>query len=98
MSLYEKEWQAVRARVAAAAVAAGRDPRDIALLAVSKTFPAEAIRAVYGLGQRGFGENYIQEARAKIAALEDLPGIEWHAIGPVQSNKSRAVATSFSCP
>jgi len=96
MSLYEKEWQAVKARIAAAAVAAGRDPKDITLLAVSKTFSAEAVRAVYDLGQRGFGENYVQEARAKIEALQDLAGIEWHAIGPLQSNKARVVAASFS--
>jgi pyridoxal phosphate enzyme (YggS family) len=68
----------------------------VRLLAVSKTFPAEAIRAVHALGQRAFGENYVQEASAKSALLADLPDIEWHLIGPLQSNKTRVVAGSFA--
>ena len=76
------------ARIARAARAAGREPAAVRLLAVSKTFPAEAIRAVHALGQREFGENYVQEAAAKMDALSDLAGIEWHLIGPLQSNKA----------
>ena len=71
-------------------------PPGVALLAVSKTFGAEAVREAYAAGQRAFGENYVQEALAKIAALADLrPGIEWHLIGPLQSNKTKAVAEAF---
>jgi pyridoxal phosphate enzyme (YggS family) len=58
--------------------------------------PAEAIRAVHALGQRAFGENYVQEATAKMTALADLPGIEWHLIGPLQRNKARAAAARFA--
>ena len=96
MSPYEKAWQAVTARVAGAARAAGRDPASIRVLAVSKTFPVEAIRAAYALGQRAFGENYVQEARAKMAALSDLAAIEWHLIGPLQGNKARLAAANFA--
>jgi pyridoxal phosphate enzyme (YggS family) len=86
--------QAVRVRIAAAAKAAGRKPGDIALLAVSKTFPAAAVRAAYAAGQREFGENYVQEALEKIAELSALPLI-WHFIGPIQSNKTRTIAEHF---
>jgi hypothetical protein len=96
MSLYEKAWQAMQQRIARAADAAGRDPATIRLLAVSKSMPAEAIRAVHALGQRAFGENYVQEATAKMTALADLPGIEWHLIGPLQRNKARAAAARFA--
>jgi uncharacterized pyridoxal phosphate-containing UPF0001 family protein len=75
MSLYEKAWQAMQQRIARAAGAAGRDPATIRLLAVSKSMPVEAIRAVHALGQRAFGENYVQEATAKMTALADLPDI-----------------------
>src|ERR1700751_5618943 len=75
MSPDEKSWQAVRSRIALAAGAAKRDPETIRLLAVSKGQSAEAIRAAYALGQRAFGENYVQEAVAKAAALAPLPGI-----------------------
>jgi PLP dependent protein len=95
MSLYEKAWQAVTARVAGAARAAGRDPASIRVLAVSKTFPVEAIREADTLGQRAFGENYVQEACAKMAALRDLAAIEWHLIGPLQGNKARLAAANF---
>ncbi|MDZ7751932.1 MAG: YggS family pyridoxal phosphate-dependent enzyme [Gammaproteobacteria bacterium] len=81
----------VRARIAAAAAAHGRVAADVALLAVSKTHPPEIIRAAHGAGQRAFGENYVQEAVAKMDGLRDLD-LEWHFIGPLQSNKSRAVA------
>ena len=96
MSLYEKAWQVVKSRIACAAQEVGRDPAAIRLLAVSKEQPVEAIRAAYALGQRAFGENYVQEALAKAAALSDLPDIEWHLIGPLQSNKARAAAQGFA--
>ena len=83
---------AVRARLQAAAQQAGRDGRDVQLLAVSKLQPSEKIRALYAAGQRAFGENYVQEAEDKIAELADLADIEWHLIGPLQSNKTRSVA------
>jgi pyridoxal phosphate enzyme (YggS family) len=95
MSHYEKAWQAARGRIAGAAQAAGRDRNSVKLLAVSKTFPAEAVRSVYALGQRAFGENYVQEAIEKQRALADLRDIEWHLIGPLQSNKARLAAESF---
>ncbi|HEY5290851.1 MAG TPA: YggS family pyridoxal phosphate-dependent enzyme [Burkholderiales bacterium] len=94
MSTIESNLQAVRARIAAAARSAGREPGDIALLAVSKTFSAGAVRAAHAAGQREFGENYVQEALEKIAELSDLPLI-WHFIGPIQSNKTRAIAEHF---
>lgn len=95
MGRYEKAWQVARQRIADAAQAAGRAPDSVRLLAVSKTFPAEAIRAVHALGQRAFGENYVQEAVRKRAELADLADIEWHLIGPLQSNKARAAAACF---
>ena len=87
--------QAVKSRIVAACVAARRDPGQVSLLAVSKTWPAEAVRQAAQCGQRAFGENYVQEALAKVAALADL-GLEWHFIGPLQSNKSRSVAEVFA--
>ncbi len=87
---------AVRQRIALAAQLAGRDPRSVALLAVSKTFPAEDVRAAHAAGQRAFGENYVQEALTKLDALADLrDALEWHFIGPLQSNKTRPVAERF---
>lgn len=79
-----------------AAAEAGRNPATIRVLAVSKTFPPDAIREVYGAGARMFGENYVQEALGKIEALSDVPDIEWHLIGPLQSNKTRVVAERFA--
>ena len=93
---YEKTWQDVLARIARAARACGRDPASVRLVAVSKTFPAEAIRAVHALGQRDFGENYVQEAAVKMASLADLADIEWHLIGPLQSNKAAMAASRFA--
>lgn len=87
--------QAVKRRIATAAGQAGRTPENILLLAVSKTFPAEAVREAHAAGQTSFGESYVQEALAKIAALRDLP-LEWHFIGPLQSNKTRHVAENFA--
>jgi len=92
---YEKSWQDVRDRVARAARDAGRPAESVELLAVSKSHPPEAIRALYGLGQRAFGENYVQEAAAKMEALSDLREIEWHLIGPLQSNKTGTASLRF---
>ncbi len=93
---YEKAWQDVRARIDQAARAAGRAPESVRLLAVSKTFPPDAIRAVHALGQRAFGENYVQEAVAKMDALGEAPDVEWHLIGPLQSNKTKVAAQRFA--
>jgi PLP dependent protein len=87
--------QAVRERIAAACVAAGRPVAAVDLLAVSKTWPAAAVRAAAAAGQRAFGESYLQEAVVKIAVLGDLV-VEWHFIGPLQSNKTRPVAENFA--
>ena len=86
--------QHVRARIATACQRAGRGVEEVTLLAVSKTFGADAVRAAAAAGQRAFGENYIQEGVDKIAALRDL-GLTWHCIGTIQSNKTRLVAEHF---
>ncbi len=86
--------QAVHDRIARAAQAAGRPASDIALLAVSKTFAPDKIREAHDAGQRGFGESYVQEAVTKITQLAHLP-LTWHFIGPIQSNKTRAIAAHF---
>ena len=86
----------VRGRIARACAAVKRPVESVTLLAVGKTFPPAALRAAFAAGQRAFGENYAQEALAKIEALADLrPRIEWHLIGPLQSNKTREVAAAF---
>jgi len=82
--------QAVRERIAAAACACGRHPEEVRLVAVSKTRPAEDVRAAFQAGQRIFGENYVQELTAKAAAL--LEPVEWHLIGHLQSNKVKYIA------
>ncbi len=87
--------QAVKQRIAAACVLVGRDPGAAMLLAVSKNWPAAAVRAAAEAGQVAFGESYVQEALPKMAALADL-GLEWHFIGPLQSNKTRPVAENFA--
>jgi PLP dependent protein len=94
MTTIETNLQAVHRRIAAACAAAGRDAASVQLLAVSKTFPVAAIAQARAAGQSLFGENYIQEAVAKIVALPDA-GIIWHCIGPIQSNKTRLVAEHF---
>ncbi len=86
--------QSVRERLAAACAASQRHVEEVTLLAVSKTFGPEAVREAHAAGQTAFGENYIQEAVEKMALLADLP-LEWHCIGPIQSNKTRLVATHF---
>ncbi|MEJ8855075.1 YggS family pyridoxal phosphate-dependent enzyme [Variovorax robiniae] len=96
MTMIANKLQQVQARIVTACTAAGRDPASVRLLAVSKTFPAEALREAHAAGQRAFGENYVQEGLAKIEMLADLRGdIEWHCIGPLQSNKTRPVAEQF---
>jgi pyridoxal phosphate enzyme (YggS family) len=87
--------QATREAVAKATIEAHRAVADVHLLAVSKTFPAAAVREAYQGGQRAFGENYLQEALDKKALLDDLP-LEWHFIGPIQSNKTRPIAEHFA--
>ena len=94
MTTIETQLQTVLDRMAAACRMAGRSATEVGLLAVSKTFPATAVAEAFRAGQRAFGENYIQEGVEKIAALRDLP-IEWHCIGPIQSNKTRLVAEHF---
>lgn len=84
----------VRLKIAQAALAAGRSVEDITLLAVSKTQSAQAIETAYNAGQLDFGENYLQEALEKLALLAHLP-LRWHFIGPIQSNKTRALAEHF---
>ena len=86
----------VRQRIVAAAYRAGRDPSEITLMAVSKTFPAESIREAYQSGLRVFGENRVQEFSGKAPSLADLPGTEWHMIGHLQSNKATAAAEVFT--
>ena len=85
----------VRARIDAAARAAGREPSSVRLVAVSKTFPLDAVREAYAAGHRDFGENRVQEALQKIAASADL-AIKWHLLGHLQSNKARKAAASFA--
>ncbi|OGA19658.1 MAG: YggS family pyridoxal phosphate enzyme [Betaproteobacteria bacterium RIFCSPLOWO2_02_FULL_63_19] len=94
MATIQNNMQAVKARIAAACSASGRPESSVRLVAVSKTHPAESIRAAVSVGQRDFGENYVQEALVKIGALADL-ALVWHFIGPIQSNKARPIAESF---
>ena len=94
MTMIADNLHQVRARIAQACFSAGRSQNGVSLLAVSKTFGPDAVRAAHAAGQTAFGENYIQEAVEKIALLADLP-LEWHCIGPIQSNKTRLVATHF---
>ena len=94
MTTIASNLQTVRDRIAAACAGAQRRPEEVTLLAVSKTFGPEDVREAHAAGQRAFGENYIQEAVEKIALLADLP-LEWHCIGPIQSNKTRLVAQHF---
>lgn len=94
MGLIPNNLQAVKARIEAAARAAGRDPGAVRLLAVSKTHAPALVREAAAAGQRAFGENYVQEALDKMAALADL-ALEWHLVGPLQSNKTRVVAERF---
>ena len=98
MSIIAENLQAVEATIASAAEAANRPRSSVQLLAVSKTFPAEAVLEAMAAGQRAFGENYLQEALDKIALVaraQPQAPVEWHFIGPIQSNKTRPIASSF---
>lgn len=86
----------VTARIQQAEQAAGRECESVRLIAVSKTQPADAIAQAYACGQRDFGENYVQEALDKQAELKTLTDIQWHFIGPIQSNKTRPIAENFA--
>ncbi len=92
MATISENVQGVKARIARAARAAGRAPESVTLLAVSKTHALDRVREACAAGLRAFGENYVQEATAKMDALS---GVEWHLIGPLQSNKSRMAAERF---
>lgn len=103
MTTIAANWQAIKDRIARAARATGRSPDDVVLLAVSKTWPAARVLEAFACGQRAFGENYVQEAVPKITELATLiapahetDAPEWHFIGPLQSNKTRAVAEHFA--
>ena len=95
MTTISANLQAVRARIDVAASQYGRAGDAISLLAVSKTWPAQDVRTAAAAGQKSFGENYVQEGSEKVVALAEL-GLEWHFIGPLQSNKSKRVAESFT--
>ena len=95
MTTISDKLQAVLARIADATRKSGREACTTALLAVSKTWPASAVREAAAAGQRAFGENYVQEGVSKIEALADLE-LEWHFIGPLQGNKTRLVAENFA--
>ncbi|WP_327439401.1 YggS family pyridoxal phosphate-dependent enzyme [Pseudomonas donghuensis] len=94
MSTIADNLSTLAARIRAAALAAGREPSAVQLLAVSKTKPAAAVREAFAAGVRDVGENYLQEALNKQGELTDLP-LTWHFIGPIQSNKTRAIAEHF---
>ena len=95
MDEQRSRYQWVSERITQAVLQAGRPTLSVKLLAVSKTFPADAVAAVAALGQRDFGENYVQEGVDKITALQGVAGLVWHCIGPLQSNKTRQVAEHF---
>lgn len=95
MTTISNNVQDTKNRIRQAVRACGRHDGEVRLLAVSKTWPADAVREAWRAGQRAFGENYVQEAVTKITALNDLD-LEWHFIGPLQSNKTREVAEHFA--
>lgn len=94
MTTISANLQAVLARIRSAAQGCGREPEEVRLLAVSKTWPAAFVREAAAAGQRAFGENYVQEGVTKVAEV-GLPDLEWHFIGPLQSNKTRPIAEAF---
>jgi hypothetical protein len=95
MTMIASRLSALRDRLSAACKAADRDPESVRLLAVSKTFGDDSVAQAIAAGQLAFGENYIAEGVEKIVALRQYPILEWHCIGPVQSNKTRLVAEHF---
>lgn len=96
MTAIASNLQAVRQAISRAATLSQRGVDEVTLLAVSKTFSGTAVREAHAAGQRAFGESYVQEALDKMSALDDLDDIEWHFIGPIQSNKTRAIAENFA--
>lgn len=94
MTTIAERLKAVHSRIQAACQACGRAPESVSLLAVSKTFSGQMVQQALAAGQHAFGENYMQEAAQKIAELRHL-GLQWHCIGPIQSNKTRLVAENF---
>ncbi len=96
MGMISDNLLSVKAQIDAACVEFARDPGDVRMLAVSKTIQPQTVRLAYQAGQRAFGENYIQEGVEKALILADLTDIEWHMIGPIQSNKTRQVAEHFT--
>ncbi len=96
MSMILNNLQRLRGQIAAVCADCGRNTNEVTILAVSKTFGADTIRQAYEAGQRAFGENYIQEGVSKIAQLADLRDLQWHMIGPIQTNKTRLVAENFA--
>ncbi len=95
MSTLEQRYQTVRAHIYSACEQQHRSKDEVQLLAVSKTKPAHMVETLYQLGQRSFGENYLQDAVEKITTLAHLRDIEWHFIGPIQSNKTKTIAENF---
>lgn len=96
MAMIADKLQQVRTRIAQACASASRPVQSVTLLVVTKTYGSEAVREAFEAGERRFGENYVQEGVDKITALADLrSGVEWHLIGPLQSNKTRVVAEQF---
>jgi PLP dependent protein len=96
MQTIDKRLQLVKGRLSQALASIGRSEQELTLLAVSKLQPPQAVREAVAAGQSAFGENYVQEGLQKMAALEDLrPRLQWHLIGPLQSNKTRPVAEAF---
>jgi pyridoxal phosphate enzyme (YggS family) len=95
MSTLEHRYQSVKAHISSACEQTHRSTEEVKLLAVSKTKPAHMVETLYHLGQRSFGENYLQDAIEKITVLSHLQDIEWHFIGPIQSNKTRIIAEHF---
>ncbi|HEY1057603.1 MAG TPA: YggS family pyridoxal phosphate-dependent enzyme [Limnobacter sp.] len=98
MNSAQERLTSIQQRIRAACQRSGRDVQSVQLLAVSKTFPAESVLDMATLGQTAFGENYLQEALDKITHLAELPAckaLQWHFIGPIQSNKTRPIAEHF---
>src|SRR5712692_9250741 len=93
---FKSRLDAVRARIERAARQAGRDPGGVTLVTVSKSVPVERLREAIAIGCRVFGENRVQEALAKMEALSEYQGLQWHLIGPLQTNKTKAAVGGFA--
>jgi pyridoxal phosphate enzyme (YggS family) len=92
----EANLRSIHERIAEAALRSGRPPEAVRLVAITKSHPEQAVRAAFECGQRDFGENRVEEAQPKQAALDDLSGIRWHMVGKIQSRKARDVAGHFA--